>query len=35
MADIYLDWNSFGAGLVVGFICVWYVSDLVFPLKKD
>ena len=34
MADIYLDWNSFSVGLVVGFICVWFVSDLVFPIRK-
>jgi hypothetical protein len=36
MADIYLDWNSFGAGLVVGLVGAWFVCDLVFPtIKKD
>jgi hypothetical protein len=35
MADIFIDWNSFCAGLVIGFVCVWVVSDLVFPVKKD
>ena len=34
MADIYIDWNSFGVGLAVGFVCVWFVSDLVFPIRK-
>ena len=35
MADIYIDWYSFGGGLAFGFMCVWFVSDLVFPVKKD
>ena len=35
MADLYLDWNSFGVGLVVGLIGAWFVSDLVFPIKKE
>lgn len=36
MADIYIDWNSFGVGLVVGLVSAWFVCDLVFPtIKKD
>lgn len=35
MADIYIDWNSFGGGLVFGLVCAWFVCDLVFPVKKD
>jgi hypothetical protein len=34
MADLYIDWNSFGVGLVVGSVCVWLVCDLVFPVRK-
>lgn len=35
MADIYIDWNSFGVGFVVGSVCVWFVCDLIFPsLRK-
>jgi hypothetical protein len=34
MADIYIDWNSFGVGLVIGLGCAWFVCDLVFPLRK-
>ena len=35
MADIYVDWNSFGVGLVVGLLGAWFVCDLVFPIKKE
>ena len=36
MADIYLDWNSFGGGFIAGLVCAWFVCDLVFPtVKKD
>lgn len=35
MADLLIDWNSFGVGLVIGLICAWFVSDIVFPIKKD
>ena len=34
MADLYMDWTSFGVGFTFGIICVWFVCDLVFPLKK-
>jgi hypothetical protein len=34
MADMFIDWNSFGVGLVFGIVCVWFVSDLVFPIRK-
>lgn len=36
MADLFIDWNSFGGGFVVGLIGAWFVCDLVFPtLRKD
>ena len=34
MADIYLDWNSFGVGFIIGSVCVYLVCDLVLPLRK-
>ena len=30
---IHIDWITFGVGCVVGVICSWFVSDLVFPIK--
>jgi hypothetical protein len=34
MADLYIDWGSFCVGFVIGSICVYYVADLVFPIRN-
>jgi hypothetical protein len=34
MADLFMDWNSFCIGMVLGFAAAWFVSDIVFPVKK-
>jgi hypothetical protein len=32
---ISIDWITFGVGCAVGVFGSWFVSDLVFPIKKD
>lgn len=34
MVDINIDWVWMGVGFVVGIGCSWFVSDLVFPIRK-
>ena len=35
MVDINIEWMWMGVGFIVGISCAWFVSDLVFPIKKD
>jgi len=35
MFDINIDWMWMGVGFVIGIGSAWFVSDLVFPIKKD
>lgn len=35
MFDILdVDWTWTGVGFIVGIVCSWFVSDLVFPVKR-
>lgn len=34
MADLFIDWNSFGVGFFVGVVGAWFVCDLVFPINR-
>jgi hypothetical protein len=31
---INIDWVTLGVGFVIGVIGSWFVSDLVFPIRK-
>lgn len=34
MTGIQIDWMWMGAGFIIGIICAWFVSDLVFPVRN-
>lgn len=34
MVDLNIDWMWMGVGFVIGISCSWFVSDLVFPIRK-
>lgn len=34
MVDLNIDWMWMGVGFVIGIGCAWFVSDLVFPIRK-
>jgi len=34
MVDTDIDWLWMLFGFVVGIVCSWFVSDLVYPIKK-
>ena len=34
MFDISIDWMWMGVGFAVGVGSAWFVSDLVFPIRK-
>lgn len=29
-----VDWMWMGVGFIIGIVCSWLVSDLVYPIKK-
>jgi hypothetical protein len=35
MVDIDIEWGWMLAGFVIGIVCSWFVSDLVFPIIKS
>jgi hypothetical protein len=35
MVDLNIDWMWMGVGFILGIGSAWFVSDLVFPIKKD
>lgn len=35
MADINIEWAWMLGGFVVGIMCSWFVSDLVYPVKEE
>jgi hypothetical protein len=32
--NITIEWVWMGVGFIVGIICSWFVSDLVYPIKR-
>jgi hypothetical protein len=34
MVNLHIEWAWMLAGFVVGIVCSWFVSDLVFPVGE-